>query len=507
MPYPVSDSNWCIQYDQKLTFFGVLWKQFDEIAEKNGWNPGTQALYAGQYEKRILPRLNSLPLACYTAEDFKQAVAEISCEEKINAPSTVEHYRKLIKCVIEEAVLKEGLKDPLWGTRFSSATTPKQVMEQEKKVLPKSVSVAQQCVLAAWIYKNASISGKMLGLMLSFETGMRNKEAAGASIGDFRESQPGGDFSCVAVHSSTIGQGHQRRDKIKTPNGYRICILGPLGTDVLNNKMEKIRQMVESGELRLDAMSPLEAIPITNSSTDLLTPCSSQQLSQAFRELLRDINYESESYLAACRIVESEEFQEAERRITPRDLGFAVEKDPSAYILRRQFCTDMHIVGCSRSQRQNLMGHVIEDPAVERRDFRNEDLFDVLALLLNRRPATNPKVLEEKVVTMDGQGYQNDDFHKETIRIPARKGKLVIRISSNEALTPVNVSFSFPTGFKGNCEYRQQRTLVQQRQNANVLNDYYDAFRKAYAEMENREMNEEIVRRHSISLPTQENTI
>ena len=44
-------------------------------------------------------------------------------------------------------------------------------------------------------------------------------------------------------------------------------------------------------------------------------------------------------------------------------------------------------------------------------------------------------------------------------------------------------------------------------QDANVLNDYYDAFRKAYAEMENREMNEEIVSRHSISLPSQENTI
>ena len=44
-------------------------------------------------------------------------------------------------------------------------------------------------------------------------------------------------------------------------------------------------------------------------------------------------------------------------------------------------------------------------------------------------------------------------------------------------------------------------------QDANVLNDYYDAFRKAYAEMENREMKDKIVSRHSISLPSQENTI
>lgn len=136
MPYPITDSNWSVQVDNKPTFFGVLWKYFDEIAKENRWGPNTQVLYAGQYEKRILPRLSSLPLECYTAEDFKRVIAEISCEEEINAPSTVEHYRKLIKCVIEEAVQEEGIKDPLWGILFSSVTTPKQVQEQKKRSFP-----------------------------------------------------------------------------------------------------------------------------------------------------------------------------------------------------------------------------------------------------------------------------------------------------------------------------------------------------------------------------------
>lgn len=507
MPYPITDSNWSVQVDNKPTFFGVLWKYFDEIAKENRWGPNTQVLYAGQYEKRVLPRLSSLPLECYTAEDFKRVIAEISCEEKINAPSTVEHYRNLIKCVIEEAVREEKMKDPLWGTPFSSVTTPKQVQEQEKKKLPKSISVAQHCALTVGVYKKAPASGEGKGLLLCYETGVRPKESAGSSIGDFKEPQLGGDFSCIAIHSSTIGQGHQRRDKTKTPNGYRMCILGPVGTELLRDKVETIRGMIESGDLQLPPGSPMEAIPIANIPADWLTPCSSQQLSQAFRTLLRDINYKSEEYLAACKVVESEEFQEAVRRITPKELGFAEEKDPSAYILRRLFCTELHIVGCSRPQRQNLMGHVIEDPAVERRDFRNEDQLATLVQLLNKRPGTNRKVLEKTVVTMDSQVYQNEDFHSETIRIPAQKGKLVIRISSHESLTSVNASFTFPEGFRGVCEYRQQRTLASQRQDANVLNDYYDAFRKAYAEMENREMNEEIVSRHSISLPSQENTI
>lgn len=356
-----------------------------------------------------------------------------------------------------------------------------------KKTLPKSLSVAQQCALAVGIYKQAPASGKGLGLLLCHETGVRPKESAGASVGDFKEPQPGGGFSCIAIHSSTIGQGHQRRDKTKTPNGYRMCILGPVGTELLRDKVETIRGMIESGEIQLPPGSPMEAIPIANISAAWLTPCSSQQPSQAFRNLLGDINYKSEEFWAACRIVESEEFQEAVRRITPKELRFTEEKDPSAYILRRMFCTELHIVGCSRPQRQNLMGHKIEDFGVERRDFRNEDQLETLVRLLNKRPCTNRKALEEKVVMMGGQSYNNDDFHKEIIWTPAKKGKLVIRIASHESLTPVNASFEFPAGFKGVCKYRQQSTMAHQRQDANVLNDYYDAFRKEYAAMETRE--------------------
>ena len=190
--------------------------------------------------------------------------------------------------------------------------------------------------------------------------------------------------------------------------------------------------------------------------------------------------------------MESEEFQKAARRVTPRELGFAEERDPSAYILRRLFCTELYIIGCTRAQRQNLMGHKIEDFGVERRDFRNEDQLESLAQLLNKCPSTNRKALEEKVVTMGGQGYKNNDFHREIIRIPARKGKLVINIASHESLTPVNASFKFPKGIKGICEYRQQSTSISQRRDANVLNDYYDAFRRVYAEMENKGVNEEV---------------
>lgn len=228
-----------------------------------------------------------------------------------------------------------------------------------------------------------------------------------------------------------------------------MCILGPVGTELLRDKVETIRGMIESGEIQLPPGSPMEAIPIANIPADWLTPCSSQQLSQAFCTLLRDINYKSEEYLAACRVVESEDFQEAVRRITPKELGFAEEKDPSAYILRRLFCTELHIVGCSRPQRQNLMGHVIEDPAAERRDFRNEDQLATLVQLLNKRPGTNRKVMEKTVVTMDSQGYQNEDFHSETIRIPAKKGKLVIRISSHESLTPCKCFVYFPGRVQG----------------------------------------------------------
>lgn len=489
MAYPIKESNWIVQCDGKLTFFGVLQKYFDDIAIKYRLSSCTREGYAREYEHHILPLINEKPLEDYSAEDFEEIISLIDINRKGNAPSTLKHYRQLIERVIDCAVEKEGMKNPLWGVLFEEITTPKQVEEREKRTMPKSLTPLQHIVLGEHIYNAADSFGQAIGHILTYECGFRMKESAGCSVGDYQDQQSDRDFTCVAVHTSTIKQGHERQDKLKTANGHRIGILGPRATQKISNKIAMLHKMVSSEEIVLDPDSTtpvIEAIPLANASGDLLIPCSSHQLSQGFRHLIRDAGYDHKDYVAAQRIVESKEFLEAEESVTPTELGFAAERDISAYVLRRQFCTDMHIVGCTKEERQYAMGHKIDNPSVDRRDFRNSDRLDKLGDKMLKRPSVNPDVLKPKQINMEGESYHNPDFHTETITVPAKKGKYIIRITSHEAFTPAVATITIPEGTEMNCQYRERKSHLPQRQVVNVLNDYYNEYGRAYATLKEK---------------------
>lgn len=486
MPYPICNSGWTVLIDKKLTFFGVLEKYYDDIGHRYRLNQSTQQSYAKQYEKYIIPRLNDFSLEKYTAEDFEQVILDIAASETRCAQSTLQQYRRLIIRVIEMAVEKEGMPDPLWGTAFKPVTTPDQVRQSERRLLPKSLTVQQQCEMGEAIYSMATSTGANMGLLLAYEAGLRPKEVAGVSFGDYH-IQDG--FGIAAVHVSTIGQGNKRHGKMKTKNGFRKAVFGSKASNIILEKKEQIENLLNWEMIDTEDGKTVLAIniaPIAGEKENPLTPQSSVQISRKYRELLRDVGFENQDYLAAARITESDEFAEAERNATPEKLGFAGVKSPTVYINRRQFCTDMHIVGCTSEERQYSMGHRIENPAVDRKMYNNEDKLRELAEKLCKRPSINKSVLLPKRYFVSGDKYINTDFHDEHIRIPLRKGKIRIVLSSHEASTPVEVKLSIPRGVDVKSMHYECEDLSNQNQQVNVLNDYYDAFRQAYKRIEEK---------------------
>lgn len=425
MPFPLTEKCWNVQIDGKMTFFGVLDKYYDQISDKYRLCPKTRITYASEYERHILPRLNDRPLESFSAEEFEQIIADINSEGREFAKTTLQHYRLLISRVIDVAVQDEEMKDPFWGVNFEEILNPEQIEKKEKKTLPRSLTPLQMCVMSESIYNTAIDSGRRSGLMNMLEAGVRPKEAAAESFGDIRGMELLDSCATVAIHSSTIAQGNKRKNKPKTINGYRMVVIGPRATNVIRKKSEDLKNGISAGEITADIpdrLTTLDILPIAGNKDDPSIPCSSSDLTKEFRHLLRDIGYDKEDYLAAQRIAESDEFREAERKATPSELGFAIEKDPTSYIFRRQYCTDLHIVGCCQEEIQYAMGHRIDNTAIDRRDFRNEDKIASLAKKVTKRPFVNRDVLNQKEITMSGNCYHNMDFHSETIRIPCRKG-------------------------------------------------------------------------------------
>jgi hypothetical protein len=66
-----------------------------------------------------------------------------------------------------------------------------------------------------------------------------------------------------------------------------------------------------------------------------------------------------------------------------------IEKQPTAYLLRRNFATHMAILQLTEAELTYILGHVIVDPQIQRSDFTNERLLYAIKQKMDKRPIVN----------------------------------------------------------------------------------------------------------------------
>ena len=467
--------DWAVQCNGQITFAGVLLKHFDRIAAKHHWSVGTKESYAKDYENNILPRLQDRPLAEYTAEDYKQLIYDLS-EEKHYKSGTLQHYWHLLKCVTACAVTHEGVQDPFWGVYAGEKCTPKDVAQREDTTLPRSLDPKEVWMMAENVYAAVPESGEQTGLAMMMEDGLRTKEPTATTYGDFQSTKNAEAIPKVFIHNSTIGQTHNIRDGLKTDNGYRVAIISKR----LARLLEKKRKCAEAALASADSASGITDIsrmPIVHDKNNLFRHCASQQLTVAFRKLYNKVGYSEKAFLMLQNIVDSPEFAEAVKRVTPKELGLAEEKDPTAYAWRRHFNTELHILGAKPEDRQYGMGHKIENSDIDRSDYRNDDLLKRLAKLMDMRPYVNPSILDREIIKTTC--YEDDNIRDQIFEIPNQKGTLVIEFIGYDLLTPGTISLKVPDGTVISGKAYTQPLETPLEQSPSVIYDYLETYRRA----------------------------
>lgn len=467
--------EWAVQCNGQITFAGVLLKYYDEIAARHHWSDGTKESYAKDYENNILPRLQDRPLAEYTAEDYKQLIYDLS-EEKHYKSGTLQHYWHLLKCVTACAVKNEGVQDPFWGVYAGEKCTPKDVAQREDTTIPRSLDPTMVWKMAELMYDAVLESGEQTGLAFMMEDGLRPKEAAGITYGDFRSFEDGETIPKLYIHNSTVGQTHNIRDGLKTDNGYRVAIISKRLEELLVKKRGGTEATLASAD-PTSGITDISRMPIVHDKNNLFRHCASTQLSTEFRKLFAQVGYSEKNFLLLQNIVDSLEFKAAVKRVTPKELGFAEERDPSAYGWRRNTNTDMHILGVKPEGRKYGMGHDIENTDVKRSDYRNEDLLNQIAKLMNMRPYVNPSVLDRKIIKTSC--YEDDNICDQTFEIPNKKGTLIIEFTGYDLLTPGTISLKIPddTIISGKIYTQPLETPLEQ--SPSVIYDYLETYRRA----------------------------
>ena len=134
----------------------------------------------------------------------------------------------------------------------------------------------------------------------------------------------------------------QVRGKMKTKNADRIVPVPDEVAQIINLRRQHIREV---------AGDAAEKYPIACVDHNWEQRCSARQLTNAARKLFQEINMD-----AAQLAVIDGELRSAD------ELSAVQEKDPTAYIFRRNFGMHLHILGLTDAEIQYVIGHDIEDP-------------------------------------------------------------------------------------------------------------------------------------------------
>ena len=372
----------------RYTFCGALEYRYNHIAKN--WNPETRKKHEREYNNIILPALkehNNKTIREYTHEDFEQAIENIKERGYIQdgirhqySEASIHNFENLIYYVVFQAAVYGLCENVLWGTKFVLKETDENAEIEEKVVLKKSLTVIQEKRLYEEVMSDSKEDGAVVALLLMWALGLRNAEACGLNYGDIRLLEGHQDCYVAWIYKSTKINSNELQSGGKTYNTGRIL---PIPDKVLSFILQRkayIEQMLFCQGKNVE----INELPI----------CCDGYL---------DTN--SDNYIKRCRAdrvtaVAHDVFESA--GITSRQVAFLdaelsdgnaasmlKEKEPTAYLLRRNFATQMCILGLSYPEMQYLMGHDVEDAYESRNEFVDSERIYLMHLKLKQRELLN----------------------------------------------------------------------------------------------------------------------
>ena len=170
----------------ELTFVGVLNKYFDENGSfesiSSPWNEETRAKYINDYERRLIPNINTrIALSQFDEDDFIDALIRIKEQYRYNQERMC-HYRYLMWRVYWAGVQNNLYEDRIdWiDARLSGEYEDENSPEELKKRLvvnKRSFSKREEIALLEHFLKMKpdTSEGRQIGLYIMFLYGLRNE--------------------------------------------------------------------------------------------------------------------------------------------------------------------------------------------------------------------------------------------------------------------------------------------------------------------------------------------
>ena len=409
---------------KEYTFCGALEYRYSHIAKN--WNADTRKKHEREYNNTILPALknhNGKTISEYTKDDFEEAIEYIKENgyeqdgvRRQYSVSSIINFQNLIYYVVFQSAVYGLCENVLWGTKFVLNVVGEEEEIEEKVILKKSLSVEQEKCFAKEVMTDPGEDGATVALLLMWGLGLRNAEACGLNFCDIKPIE--GHLECYAawIYKTTKIDTNELQSGGKTYNTGRIV---PVPEKIIKflEKRKALLKAVIQGQNRTDLK--IEELPICCNgwidaeSDGYIERCKADQVTAAAHDVFESAGISSKQL--AFLDTELSEGNTA---------SLLKEKEPTAYLLRRNYATQLCILGLTSAEMQYLMGHNVEDAYESRNDFVDNDrIFEMHQKLCQRELLNNIK----------------DDYNKAEIYIHSKES-VKLHISAKEPADPVRIS-------------------------------------------------------------------
>ena len=377
--------KWLLFIDKKITFFGVLFNNF--YAFSHDWNESTQKDYITKYQKHILPELNNVPIDQLTEETIRILFRKL---ELRFSDSQMDHLQMLTNLVLFAAAANNLIGFSPWGSDIELNRTQRQQIVGKilKGWLPRSFTISEQLTIFKELTTDPMQSGAKMALLLMLICGLRNSEAGGVMYRNvFEHPSRKNEYYLALINTSNAD--HSIDASFKSANGPRIIPIPAFLYQFILQRKELIQRKIDNGSIRLPVGKSIDSLPIACLS-DFVTHCNTQNITYAGKKMFQKIGYEAENYYLADHLAAR----------NAKD-----EKDPTAYLFRRNFCTNMTIAEMPQTPLEYLMGHSIEDQPFDPRFLLAEKPQHAIRQIMHRCPLFNLSY------DADADRFQLDTFY------------------------------------------------------------------------------------------------
>ena len=291
------------------------------------------------------------------------------------------------------------------NTQLRKSLTP----SEEKKVFKQVMTDPQQ-------------SGEFMGIALMYSCGLRNAEACAVKFGDVIPIEGHDDCFRIKIDTS-ISIDRVEKANLKTKNAYRYIPISDVLIEFINKRKEYVKTQLNLSDEEVNDLT------IACYQNEFVKHCNTNDLTTAGRIVLKKagVNGRVLAYI----------------EIHVRELDMAVsEKEPTAYLLRRNFGTMMQLLDLTREEIEYLMGHSILSIEMTRNYYSNSDMLYKMKLKMDNRPYLSSRYNSELEICLKPQkSVTINKTYKQLIHIneSAKKIKIVLVIKSKNPNDNINV--------------------------------------------------------------------